>query len=361
MRQLSDNPLLLQPSHIKTMIDNLRINKERIGEQIEAFKTNQKKVVFTSKTKLEFQQLKEESILLRKQTEEITDKIFSLEYEISDTDFFIEMLQSKILAIKNSLRTKEKLTTIPLTFCPECLSSLQKTDDQNCSLCKQPLDDKKESSALSKMQQEISFQIIESKKIRTRQIQEVLNLKAREEKFKQDLQTSQKAVNRALRDVKSLRDERIDKLLVEKGEIDGQILQFTTMLETAVKFQQFQEKALQLKVDLKNLSSIIHFQELAQTEQAKETSKKIENFALKLLHEDLNREEGFREATALKIDYGSNSIYVDDRLKRFSASSNFYLKNTVRFALFFASLESNQMRFLDLFYVIIWRTMVLKK
>jgi len=345
MKQLSDNPLLLQPSHIKTMIDNLRINKAGIGEQIEALKTKQKKVIYTSKTKLEFQKLKEESIILRKQTEKIAEQIFGLEYEISDTDFFIEMLQSKILAIKNSLRTKQKLNTIPLTFCPECLSSLQKTGDENCGLCKQSLDDKKENSALSKMQQEISFQIIESKKILARQSQEVLILKAKEEKLKQSLQSSQKAVNIALNDVKSFRDERIDKLLVEKGEIDGQTLQFTTMLETAVKFQQFQEKSSQLKIDINNLKSIIQFQEIAQAEHSKDTSEKIENFALKLLHKDLNREQGFREATNLNIDYGSNSIYIDDRLKRFSASSNFYLKNTVRFAIFFASLESNRMRF----------------
>tara|TARA_R110000868_G_scaffold53666_10_gene168268 strand:- start:76 stop:1983 length:1908 start_codon:yes stop_codon:yes gene_type:complete len=345
MLQLSDNPILLQPSHLKTMIDNLRLNKDSISEQIEALKTKEKKVIYTSNTKLEFQNLQEESLKLRLQTESITERIFSLEYEISDTDFFIEMLESKILSIKNSLRTKEKLVTIPLTFCPECLSSLQNTVASNCGLCKQPLDDKMENSALSKMKQEISFQIIESRKIRSRQFQEVLDLKAKHERIKQDLQTSQKAVNMALKDVKSIRDEKIDRLLVEKGEIDGQILQFTTMLETAMKFQQFNEKALQLKADLNNLNLIIHYQELAQGEQAKDTSTKIENFALKLLHEDLNREEGFREANTLKIDYGSNSIYVDDRLKRFSASSNFYLKNTVRFALFFASLESKEMRF----------------
>lgn len=345
MKQLSDNPLLLQPSHIHTMIENLGKNKVDLGNQIEALKANEKKVVYTNKTKLEFQKLKEESLILRKNVENLSEKIFGLEYEISDTNFFIEMLESKVQAIKNSLKTKERLSSIPLTFCPECLSTLEITSEENCGLCKQALNDNKGSSALSKMQQEISFQIIESKKIIERQITELSNLKAKQEKVNQELRSSQKAVNNALEDVKSLRDERIDRLLIEKGEIDGQILQFATMLETAVKFQQFQEKLVKLQVDLKNLNEVIKHQEFAQKELAKNTSQKIENFALSLLHEDLNREDGFKEARSIKIDYGSNSIYVDDRLKRFSASSNFYLKNTVRFALFFASLEIPQMRF----------------
>ena len=345
MKRLTENPLLLQPSHINTLIDNLRKSKDELGQRIEDLKSNRKKVVYSSKTKLEFQNLQEKSLSLRRASEKLTENIFELEYEINDTNFFIEMLQSKIKAIKNSLQTKERLSNIPLAFCPECLSSLHKSGDDCCDLCKQPLDSKEGTSTLSKMQQEISFQIIESKRIRDRQLTQLSEMKAEKEKQDQNLRSVQKAVNNALKDVKTLRDEKIDRLLTEKGEIDGQILQFSSMLETAVKYQQYQEKLDELKSRLRKLNDQIAFQERAQKELAKNTSEKIENFALDLLHKDLNREEGFKEARALKIDYSSNSIYVDDKLKRFSASSNFYLKNTVRFALFFASLEIPEMRF----------------
>lgn len=345
MKRLSDNPLILQPSHLLSTIDNLKSNKDKIAIEIEDLKSKIKRVVYTKKSKLEFQVLQEKALVIRREVEKKNEEIFSLDYEIQDTTFFLEMLESKIKSIKNSLKTKERLNDFPLVFCPECLSPLEKTSEHNCGLCKQPLESKKAATALSKMQQEISFQIIESKRIRERQINELSDLRAKKEKLDSELTTVQKAVNNSMKDVKSVRDEKIDSNLIEIGEIDGQIMQFTTLLETAYKFQQFQEELLKLKFELKNLNEVIKHQEYVQNELANTTSEKIEEFALNLLHEDLNREDGFKEAESINIDYGSNSIYVDDKLKRFSASSNFYLKNTVRFALFFASLELPQMRF----------------
>ncbi|MCG2417950.1 hypothetical protein K8089_02870 [Aequorivita sp. F47161] len=345
MKRLSENPLMLQPSHLLATIDSLRSNKDKIAVEIENLKSNKKRAVYTKKSKLEFQVLQKKALELRREVEALDEKIFSLEYEIQDTTFFLEMLESKIQSIKNSLKTKERLNDFPLVFCPECLSSLEKTNEDNCGLCKQPLESKNAANALSKMQQEISFQIIESKRIRERQINELADLRAKKEKMDAELTTSQKAVNHSIEDVQSVRDERIDSLLVEIGEIDGQIMQFTTLLETATKFQQFQDDLLKHKARLKELNEVIKHQEFAQSALANSTSEQIEEFALDLLHEDLNREDGFKEAESLKIDYGSNAIYVDDRQKRFSASSNFYLKNTVRFALFFASLELPEMRF----------------
>ncbi len=345
MKRLSQNPLMLRPSHLYATIDNLRSDKDKITAEIENLKTNKKKAVYTKKSKLEFQVLQVKALELRRKVEELDEMIFSLDYEIQDTTFFLEMLESKIQSIKNSLKTKERLNDFQLEFCPECLSPLEKTAEDNCGLCKQPLESKKAASALSKMQQEIYFQIIESKRIREKQINEIADLRAKKEKSDAELTTAQKAVNNSIKDVKSVRDEKIDSLLVEIGEIDGQIMQFTTLLETATKFQQFQDELSEFKAELKELNEVIKHQEYAQIELAKSTSEQIEEFALNLLHEDLNREDGFKEAESLKIDYGSNSIYVDDRQKRFSASSNFYLKNTVRFALFFASLELPEMRF----------------
>ncbi|WP_415376405.1 hypothetical protein [Patiriisocius sp. Uisw_017] len=345
MKRLSDNPLLLQPSHLLTTIENLRINKDEIGLQIENYKSNKKRVVYTKNTKLEFQKLQKVALALRVSSEKQADEIFTLDYEIQDTTFFLEMLEGKIKSIKNSLKTKEGLREIPLSFCPECLSTLEKAKEGDCNLCKQPIETKEATTALSKMQQEISFQIIESKKIRERQKAQLVNLKAKKEKLDSELTSAQRAVNDSMKDVQSVRDEKIDLLLREMGEMDGQILQFSTLLETATKFQQFQEDLITLKTKLKSLNEVIKHQEYAQNELAANTSKKVESFALNLLHEDLNREDGFKEAKSLHIDYGSNSIYVDDKQKRFSASSNFYLKNTVRFALFFASLEIPEMRF----------------
>ena len=55
-------------------------------------------------------------------------------------------------------------------------------------------------------------------------------------------------------------------------------------------------------------------------------------------------EEKFQNGQSVQIDFGKNSFYLDGR-NRFSASSMVLLKNCVRFAIFFASLELDYFRY----------------
>lgn len=255
------------------------------------------------------------------------------------------MLESKKSSISNSIKTKEAFQEIPLEYCPECLSAISNAVPDVCSLCKNPITEGEHSAMLGKMLQEISFQIIESKRIKKRHEDELLNLKAKRVKQYEILKTNQSEVNNSMQDVKSLREEKIDALLFEKGQVDGQFLQLSTFLEQAEKYQSKLREVIEIETKIAQYDVVIAFYEDKQQKALKLTSEQIESFALNMLHSDLNREEGFKLASNLRIDYSSNSIYIDDRKKRFSASSNFYLKTVVRFAIFFASLELSEMRF----------------
>jgi len=64
-----------------------------------------------------------------------------------------------------------------------------------------------------------------------------------------------------------------------------------------------------------------------------------------LLNNDLDRQDEFKNANDFFIDYSNNLAFLSSKFSKYSASSNFYLKVTARFAIFLASLSIEQMRY----------------
>jgi len=61
------------------------------------------------------------------------------------------------------------------------------------------------------------------------------------------------------------------------------------------------------------------------------------------LHSDLGRQPEFATGRSVEIDFEKNTFSLDGK-NNFSESSNVYLKNSVRFAIFFASLKKEFFR-----------------
>ncbi|CAA0163659.1 AAA domain-containing protein [Tenacibaculum maritimum] len=116
-------------------------------------------------------------------------------------------------------------------------------------------------------------------------------------------------------------------------------------MEIAERYELYITQKAELKIKIEKLTDSISTKEYKQKKLGEKIKLSIEQYALDLLKNDLNREVGFKEATSLDINFYDNSIYVDDKKKKFSASSEFYLKNTARFSLFFSSLDIERMRF----------------
>jgi hypothetical protein len=126
-------------------------------------------------------------------------------------------------------------------------------------------------------------------------------------------------------------------------------------LESKIDFLLKQIEAVQqlenLKSVLNELKSIIG--ELEQSirqkveVQAKNLSNalaKIEAITLDILRKDLPRQDEFKRATKVEIDFQKDTFSLNGE-NNFSASSNFYFKNAIRFAIFFASLELPYFRY----------------
>ncbi len=344
-RQFFSDPLTLEPSHLRTVIENKQKEIFRIEEEIIAFKNKKKEVVYNEKSKLEFQILSEQSITQRSKVVELNDEIKTLEYEIQDSEYFIAVLEEKIKAIKNSVQTREFLGNFPLEYCPECLTKIEHHDNHSvCKLCKEDVDESFGIVQARRMEQEISFQIKESTNLLERNKRKLLEITSKYNSELINLQQLQTQVNSSLKDVKSFNDEAADNLYTAKGFIEGEILQFRTLLENAELFEKLTKKKDELEKEVNSLKIYIYYTEQQQKKLKEEVNMKVKEEGLYLLNKDLDRQDGFKNATEFFIDYSNNLVFLSNKYSKYSASSNFYLKVSARFAIFLASLTIKDMR-----------------
>ncbi|MFT0238114.1 hypothetical protein ACMSE1_13080 [Bacteroides thetaiotaomicron] len=134
-----------------------------------------------------------------------------------------------------------------------------------------------------KIEQEICFQLKESSNLLIIKERKLIDLKAYYEAEKVKLFQIQGQVNNSLKDVKSIANERVESLLVEKGKCEGEILQFKTMLENAEIYNSLLQKEQSLKDEKVHCEYIITHLHREQEKNKEKTNREIEQFALKLL------------------------------------------------------------------------------
>ena len=249
------------------------------------------------------------------------------------------------MAIKESLNSRDVLGAIPLQYCPVCLGKLDENVEENhCKLCKQEVKENPGKSKLLRMQLEIEMQVKESQKI----------LKTKESKI-EELETSLKEISRSL--VKAQADydvyinqsrtsleTKFDQLLEQKGKLNAEIDFLGKQIQLIESYEDYKNNQYSLKAQIDRLKEETERLANLQRKNSSTAYSRIQHYALELLKGDGTYEEKFQNGHSVQIDFGKNSFYLDGR-NRFSASSMVLLKNCVRFAIFFASLELDYFRY----------------
>ncbi|CAM1342146.1 hypothetical protein [Tenacibaculum amylolyticum] len=344
--QFFSDPLALNPIHINEAIQSREVEISKIQEEIISIRNKDKEITYKDDSELYFQKLNQNSIVQRKVVTDIENQINYLHNEIEDSVFFIDTLEKKINALKNSIQTREFLGNLPLEYCPECLSKIKtNSDSSNCKLCKESIDESFGVVQARRMELEIGFQISESKKILQINKRGLLELESKYSSEIGKLHDIQQQVNVALEDVKSYSEEEVDNLNNKKGFIEGEILQFRTMLENAELYERLLEKKNELHKEVSYLKAYIFRTEKEQIKLKEIINKKIKEEGIYLLNNDLDRQDEFKNASDFFIDYSNNITFLSNKFSKYSASSNFYLKVSARFSIFLASLYIDQMRY----------------
>ena len=290
--------------------------------------------------------LQDEIAKLRQREVVLENEIAKLEADISDSMFFIQSLQKKLKALDNSIAVRQSLDLIPIEYCPECLSRLS-TDvpDGHCRLCKSPVDNTRGRAQAFRIRLEVEFQIKESTKLMQMDMQQMDENQANLKVVKSSIYAKQKQLDLATANVQNSKNEKIDQLIQEQGFKEGEIIQFRTLLEQAIKYEKLLSEVEHLKKRNDDLQQFISMSERDIEAQKRKMNKAISANGAYILSHDVERQAEFRHAENLVVDFRLNTAYLNNQNNKFSASSAFYLKLAARFAIFFTSLQQDSMLF----------------
>jgi hypothetical protein len=311
---------------------------------------------------------------LRRQAVQEQTKIKQIEINIIDSKDFIDDLKKQLEALKTSLVSRSVLGELPLAYCPSCLSHLESvTEDHLCGLCKQDISVDKNQRVLN-MQQELSNQIKESELLLIKKTAESQNATITLEGFKDSLKIQQKEFENSLASIDTTYDKRIEELLIKKGRllnINENILKHKELLNRVINLQKNIDSLL---LENNKLEKEIESGNNELNKKLNLAFQKIQEYTLLLLKEDGNYaeeidslsveekeittpetlvtekseisfyEEAFKNGAKVSIDFFNNSFSLDNR-SNFSASSLVILKNSIRFGIFFASIELDFFRY----------------
>lgn len=308
-------------------------NKENIGTE-----RNEEK-------ELKIVTLKTDLISTRHSLNTLQTQINEYEFELMDSYDFINSLEKRAIALSDSVLTRETFIDLKMNHCPNCLSPLESAPDENhCELCKQQLPEDKGSSQIKRMQQEIDNQIRESKKLYLEKEHKLLELKSSYPTIEQKARALQRELDEALATVKTARNQEFDELLIKKGELRSKNDYLIKQLKALEQIEVIRKELAGLKLKIDTLKSRISSKEGDQRRRLESAYHLIETYSLRLLHSDLGRQREFTTGKKVTLDFDKNTFALDGE-NNFSESSNVYLKNSVRFAMFFASLDKDFFRF----------------
>ena len=286
-----------------------------------------------------------ELIPAKQKLKDVTSDIYQLDLDIIDSKSFIETLIKRISDLDNSILTRKVLGDISLDLCPQCLNPLQNhVAEGHCLLCKQALTTDEEITHAKRLKQELELQVKESRGLLTKKERDLLELRGSLPLWKEKTVHLQKELDLAISESQSSRDNKLDDLLIQKGGIEKQIEILTQQLKGIDLLDQLKKELAELKTTIELLTLTISQRVYQQQANKDKALADINRKAVYILHNDLERQKEFKVAKKVEIDFFSDSMSLDENFN-FSASSNTYLKNAIRFSIFFSSLDIDFMRY----------------
>jgi hypothetical protein len=268
-----------------------------------------------------------------------------VELELFDTTQFIDELNRQDLALTESLSTRIYFGEYKVTFCPSCLSKLDGDIETNtCHLCKQPISEDFNKSRIFRIKQELNAQISESNLLNEKNDERLKNLAATIDSNRRVLSLKKKILDSVVNSIDSDLENKHNDLLITKGILINRIENVSNQLKSINSFWLLNSKREAVKSQMEALQQLIEEKIQRQRGKHRLVLTKVSEFANILLRGDGEYESFFNSADYVEFYFDKNTYALNGR-NNFSASSLVILKNSIRLAIFFASLELEFMRF----------------
>ncbi len=262
-----------------------------------------------------------------------------LELEEKDSAQFIAELERRIHALDDSESTKAHFGKIQFNFCPCCFSKVEPiSGDVACSLCKGQGDGASVASQILRMKNELALQKSESVKLQSARVEKLKLLRSEIPKLRRELSTAENEFNTAAAEWTAPSEQVIEDLSAKIGSLTQLLSQLAANQRLAEIIEELQRQRAELQ-DRKNvLTENILRWENATVDSKADANKSIFDHLIRLLRNDLPRQDEFINASVVSWDFGENRVAVNGQ-RQFSESSMVILKHCFHLALLAASAE----------------------
>ncbi|QHI68770.1 AAA family ATPase [Tichowtungia aerotolerans] len=329
---------------LESQVENSKLQLIEVQETINA----QEWVEEDSSSEIDSAELvaqKSTYIKKRQAFEDAQEQIKVLEFQLLDSSDFLAALSDRIAAIDDALLVKKVLAEDFLKICPACMQPVETSEGgDECFLCKQPVDKEKARSDLMRMRQELVFQQKESERLYADKKDELEKITASVKTIKEELGVAKSNLEASLNSVKTVRSAEKDALHERKGTLESQIESLLSRMKVFQVQRDLDKKNELLTGTISALEIRIKRARMRHASRSMEVYDVIAKYAKVLLEADLPREAEFQHVNNVQIDFRLNTFGVNQK-NNFSASSVFYLKNSIHYALFFAAMELSYIRY----------------
>jgi hypothetical protein len=338
--EILEDPKVMSSLHLKGLIKKLEEEVVSISDRVQELRNAGET---KDKISFEYQRCQDDIAVQRKECVKIDNKVQQLKAEIDDSNYFIEALRKKEDDLRHSIATRDYFDAMHLDLCPVCLSELSKKEHGHCPVCDAPVDGSKGKNQAMRILLELDHQLTESEALLKGNKTELEDLKDKLRAKRRQLSAAQRQYDNAVKNVRSSRDEEIDKLLQDKGYKEAEANQYRTLLEYAERYDRLSKEYSDLQLRHEQLVNYINATERQIEQKQRDIDNSISENGVYMLNNDQDRQQEFMHASDFKVNYKQNLAYISNQRIKLSASSAFYLKMAARFALLFASLQVDTM------------------
>jgi chromosome segregation ATPase len=284
----------------------------------------------------------EEVRKLRAEIKSNEQRIQVTELEINDLHRFVEYLEELTEKLPKAQAASDIIGNIEFTYCPACLTPL--SDDKgvgHCVVCGAATDPEQERSRYLQIKTDLEIQIKEARQLLDEkeyaaiQIDRDLRVARREHQDKLSEYTVKYDISTSPRE--SFVAERYQRI----GQIDRERTELSRLRERVLIIEKLSAEKAELQDQISRLKDRLDALNLPGRRRKAQALSLVSHIARSILRQDLERQEEFRNAQSVLLNFADNSVQVDGELN-FAESSNVIVKNTAILSMLLGATEDTQ-------------------
>lgn len=341
LKSLPEEEALARVESVDSRLKDLEAEYMRLSEEI----ANVDERVEDKEVKAFLDERKKAVAAIRRhrgQISELEQRIYTNDLEVADLTNFITHLEGLSEKLPKAQKSSEIIGRIEFTHCPACLTPLNDTSDpDHCVLCGNETDPEQERSRYLQIKLDLDIQIRESRQLLAEKEAATSNAQKELRRLRSDFQEQLSEFTVRYEISNGPRESFVAERYQRLGQIDRELTELSRLRERAGDLEKVGTRKADVQAEIDKKKSRQKALEAASARRRRTALTHVSEKAKSFLRQDLDRQDEFRHADAVEVNFRDNSILVDGDLN-FAESSNVIVKNSVILALFAAATEDEE-------------------